>query len=237
VRETETAANSDAIAKLQGELLKEYVRRGSAGKHKWPWEQERWHELVFCLLARVAHSPEVVPAARETAEIFASLNLLEIESLARVMGSNGEVDFSKRETVLMLEILKRQGFNDEQARAAVTTICEAALAAHRRFGGKIQRYLRKYGELMLDELSQNFAFSRMSKEDMRLAFTHWLQNVLNMPVPVSHPAVKTLCDEYGITIGQLTELADREDLNVALMDELAWACVGTSKQAAPVTTE
>jgi hypothetical protein len=70
----------------------------------------------------------------------------------------------------------------------------------------------------------------MSEEDTRHAFAHWLQNVLNMPVVLSHPSVKALCEKFGIGIEELVDIADRNDVNLALVDD--WAAEHIERESA-----
>lgn len=190
-------------------------------EYRWPWEKARWHELVFCLLARIADSPEGSAIARETTHIFVDLDLLEIEPLAKLASNKDGLDYSALEPAVMLQILERQGYNADQAKAAVTTICEAAHAVQAQFDGHVQRYLRQYGNRMLDEIGQHFKFSNMKQEDVRYAFTHWLQNVLDMPLPLFSKNVNALCRKLDIEVADLVRVADHNDVNVALVDD--WA--------------
>jgi hypothetical protein len=74
---------------------------------------------------------------------------------------------------------------------------------------------------MLADVDKYFTFDRLSKDDVKYAFTHWLQNVLNMPLPVLHPSVVKFCRKFNLDSEMLTEFADRNDVNVALVDD--WA--------------
>ncbi len=208
--------------KVQQFMLEEYRRfEPMLGRYQWPWETARWHELVFCLLVRIDDSPTGVAIARETVEIFVDLDLLEVDVLAKYVSETGGLDFHEPDIALMMGILKRQGYNNREAEIAVVTICEAAHALQQGFDGKVQKYLRKYGELMINEFFENFSFSRINEEDITHALANWLQNVLNMPVAFSNPSVKALCGKLGIGIEELVDIADTNDINLALVDD--WA--------------
>jgi hypothetical protein len=60
----------------------------------------------------------------------------------------------------------------------------------------------------------------MDQEQVRYAFTLWLQNVLNMPLSLQSRAVETFTNAIGLTSGQLFHAADEMDVNVALVDDL-----------------
>ena len=130
---------------------------------------------------------------------------------------------------IMLKILARQGYAEEEARTIVITICQAARSLQDAYDGKIQKYLRWYGEKMLAELPQHFSFSRLSAEDARYAFTHWLQNVVNMPVLLSEPMVDALCREFDVTVDDLAAIADQNNINTAFIDD--WAADYMRQQA------
>ena len=224
----------EKMEKIQEFMLEEYERFvPMLHRYQWPWEVARWHELVFCLLSRIDDSSEAVAIARETMEIFADLDLLEVGALAELAPDKGEPDYQERQLALMLGILERQGYDDEEAKTAVATICQAARALQQGFDGKVQKYLRQYGELVLAEVPKNFSFSRMSEEDTRYAFAHWLQNVLNMPVALSHPSVKALCEKFDIGIEELVDFVDRNDVNLALVDD--WAAEHIERESEPET--
>lgn len=189
-------------------------------QYQWAWESARWHELVFCLLLRLGQPQIEADIARRLTSTLENLDLLRIEGLVALAGDGGSPDFDHPDLMLMLRVLERFGFTGAQASVAVTTICEAALALQDRHDGKVQRYLRYYGEQMLDELAKHFSFSRMPDEDARHAFTHWLQNVLNMPVKLAEPPVKQLCQQFQVTLDDLVAIADELDLNLALVDDM-----------------
>jgi DNA repair protein RadC len=209
------------------DFMQEEFERFAAGsppalsKYEWPWEKAKWYELVFCLIAKIDNSSAAAAIARETTEIFADLDLLEIDILAPLAPDKGHPDYKAPQLSLMLSILERQGYEEEEGKTAVVSICQAARALQQDFGGKVQKYLRTYGERMLAEAPDTFLFSSMSEEDTRYVFSHWLQNVSNMPVALSHPSVKSLCERFGIGIDELVSIADRLDVSLALLDD--WA--------------
>lgn len=88
-------------------------------------------------------------------------------------------------------------------------------------GVVIENATLRIGERMLSEFTGNFAFSRLSSAKANYAFANWLQNVLNMPVSSSSPSVKALSEKLGMDVPKLVEIADNNDINIALMDD--WA--------------
>jgi hypothetical protein len=196
------------------------VFEGPLEQYQWPWENARWHEMVFCLLLRLGQPELEADMARSLVNMLADLDMLRIETLAGLALDGEEPDFAHPDLVLMLHLIERSGLDPAKAIAAVTTICQAALGLQKQHGGKVQRYLRHYGQRILDELDKHFSFTNMSDEDARYAFTHWLQNVLNMPLVLSEPAVEQLCKKLGVTVDDLVGVADSLDLNLALLDDM-----------------
>jgi len=204
-------ATSEAAFELRNALLVEAVETTFA--EAWLWEVDRWKELVFALLSRIVSIPE--DDVRELTERLLDLELLDVGELAKL---SKEVDepIGHRLTNVMAE----WGVAGEEARIAVTTIAEAARGLSDHYGGKIQRYLRHYGELMLDELGGTFTFTAIKSDAVGEAFTYWLQNVLDMPVSLVDESVRGFCDGKGFSPVDLIEAADEIDMNLALVDDV-----------------
>jgi hypothetical protein len=117
-------------------------------------------------------------------------------------------------------VLLGVGYSESEARQAVAALAETAENVERHYDGKPQRYLREYGERMLEELPERFAFDEFGDEDVRYAFTLWLQNVLNMPVTLRSPEMTVFCERYDVTVEELVAAADVQDINLALLDDL-----------------
>lgn len=191
---------------------------GLALNHPWLWEADRWKELVFALLTRVVSLPE--DRARELTGNLNDLDLLDVAALANIGQDPKAPDLSNPHARHIIEELQEYGFSPEEARRALATICEAAVGLHKNFGGKVQAYLRSYGELMLREINRTFQFSALKDADVAFAFTYWLQNVLNMPLSLLDSNVLAFCEQHQLTPGQLIEAADDLDLNLAFLDDL-----------------
>jgi len=188
-------------------------------QHLWPWETMRWHELVFCLLTTIAE-PDVSPeTTHEVTRAISEWRLLDINVLADLNPAGNENDASNPIVVSIETILQQSGFDPDQSKLAVTAICEAASGFKQGYEGKVQKYFRKYGSQMLDELDENFSFSQLNVEDVRRAFAVWLQNTLNMPVFASNPIADAVCERIGLQYGTLVKTADALDINVGLLDD------------------
>ena len=207
----------DAVRKL----LIEYARAlaPSLNIYQWPVETARWHELVFCLLFRIGQPQIQADRARAMTQVLDDLNLLDISSLAGAMAEKGN-NLEHPDMILMHTLLERMGMTPDQSQDATLTIAQAARVLAERHNGKVQRCLRQYGQQILNHLSEQFSFDRIPSDQARLALAHWLQNTTNMPIELAEPDVIEFCQRAGITLEEMTEVADEIDLNLALLDDI-----------------
>ncbi|NPV63652.1 MAG: hypothetical protein HPY61_13695 [Methanotrichaceae archaeon] len=207
----------DAVRKL----LVEYGRAlaPSLNVYQWPVETARWHELVFCLLFRIGQPQIQADRARGMTQMLADLNLLEVSSLAGAMAEKGKAQ-QHPDIILMHTLLERMGMTPDQSREAALTIAQAAQVLAEKHNGKVQHCLRQYGQQMLNHLIEQFSFDQIPSDQAKLALAHWLQNTTNMPIELAEPEVIRFCQEAGITLQELTEIADEIDLNLALLDDI-----------------
>jgi hypothetical protein len=205
------------------ESLKEYLLSHmerfaeSASEYQWPWEIRRWHELVYCLLMITACPPLSPGRARVLSFLFADLGLLDIGLLSAAGGKEPQAEKSFQTAVYLLE---REGLEPATARRAMTAVAEAAAVFHTQFAGMVQRYLRGFGDQILEDAGKRFGFSQLNAAEQRLAFTYWIQNTLNMPVGVDIPAVRSLCDTFRVSSAELHETVDELGINLALLDDV-----------------
>jgi hypothetical protein len=186
--------------------------------HQWLWEVDRWKELVFALLTRVTTIEEA--QLRHVVTLLRDLDLLDIEGLAAVSWVDSKFDLNNPRARRFNAVLLENGLSDEEAANGLAATCAVARGLHERHQGKIQCYLRQYGEMMLRDLSSTFTFEHLSEDDTRFAFTYWLQNVLNMPIPLRDADTVSFCAEHKLTESDLLAAADRLNLNVALLDDI-----------------
>lgn len=196
------------------------VFQQSLDQYQWSWETARWHELIFCLMTRLGEPDLNVGTARTLVILLAGLDLLRVDFLAKLISERKELDTADPDSAFLLQLLERSGLSAERAKSVLTAICQTALGLQTHYNGKIQLYLRHYGNQMLDELGDTFRYSDISGESTRHAFTHWLQNVLNMPLALSEPAVTKFIMERGTSLEELVRVADDLDLNLALLDDM-----------------
>jgi hypothetical protein len=180
------------------------------GVYAWMYETDRWAELIFCLLSR--YQPQNDEATRMAVSSLQYLGLLAPATLA---GLDQEADLAP----VITYVLKRHGFSDDDLPRLRTVLAHAGQAM-RGDGGKVQRFLRRHGEVIRDELASAVTCDAMSPDDARYAVTQWLQNALSLPVSLEHEAVKEFCAANDATSADLLDAIDALDLNVALVDDL-----------------
>ena len=196
--------------------------------HQWPSEHQRWVELIFALVSRISDKPEF--EVRDIIEELDDNGLLDIEELSNIPKVGRNVDFASTWAKRVIESLsesrfteegsKRTGFTEEESKSSLLVMHEAAKSLMEYHDGKIQKYLRKYGQQMVDEFAENFSFSGMDKKDLRYAVSYWLQNVLNMPIHLKEESIETFCKDFQITNEELVKEADNLDINIALLDDM-----------------
>ena len=196
------------------EHLQQMLTRHAGELAAYPWlsEEDRWAELIFCLLLR--YSPQRPEEVRSTVAALQELDLLGPETLARLS------DREMESTSVIEFVLRRYGFTDSNVRDASDLLMHLSQAILRDFGGHIQLYLRRQGERIRDELAELLSGARLGVEDKTYALSHWLQNALGMPVSLDHEAVARFCEENGVSTQDLEEAADQLNLSLAVVDDL-----------------
>jgi hypothetical protein len=185
--------------------------------HQWPSEHDRWITLGFALISRAIKNYDKAKEAMVAAD---NLGLLDAGLIAKIPLNDGEIDLADAYARRIFEILSEAGFSEEESMLSLLVLQELADNLRKNHGGKVQRYLRKYGENMIEELPQNISISKMGEADVKFAFVYWLQNVLNMPILLANENVNNFCDKFGINYQELVEVADNLDINLALLDDL-----------------
>lgn len=184
----------------------------------WPSELDRWYQLVFALLAQV-----FVPPKEDLGMLVSylgNLGHLQVEKLAQIDLAAGGVDSSAEEAGRILTILQEHGYSEVDARRALTLLSQVACGLEAHYGGKVQRYLRSYGEAILADLPKIFSMTGFSDEEVRHMFAGWLQSVTNMPLSLENQKVEDFCQEHGITCADLYQAADNLDINFSIVDDL-----------------
>lgn len=179
---------------------------------QWPSEQERWKELIFALITSISNKPE--NEVRVTIEKLNTLGLLDVKMLA---DTGLDSNFNQKR---IMEILLESGFGEEESMNYLLVMQEAAQSLNKTHDGKIQKYIRFYGQKMIDEINQNFSFTNINDKNVKNAFTYWLQNVLNVPIILKSESLDQFCQISQITEEELLNEADKMDLSLILLDDL-----------------
>lgn len=177
----------------------------------WASEQDRWLELVFCVLDAFDDDPMRCRA------LVVSLHLAGVltpEALARAVKPGADAN------VVLRHILAHHGIAADQAERLADALARIGQAVEERWQGKIQRYLRSQGAAMRDELLGIFGSGDGDEPQMRHAITHWLQNAAGIPLPLDDANVQRFRAERKIDEQALVDAADEVDFNVALLEDV-----------------
>jgi hypothetical protein len=209
LREEDAADPKELVARL----FRDYA--SGISETLWPQEKTRWYELVFCILTIIGE-PQVMSATiRRVTNMLVELGLVELGDLAKLGPTTGAESLGGPAVIHAL--LQHVGFTPEMSRSAVEAMREVALALQTKYEGKVQSYLRRYGIHMLDCIEMDFGHAQFV--DLRKVVAMWLQNVANMPVPLSTHFAEQGCQRLGTTYDALAKAADEQDINVALLDD------------------
>jgi hypothetical protein len=195
---------------------------------RWIDEKERLYELYYCLLLRISNKKEI--EIRNIVEALSSLDLFDIESLAQSSSMGGQNKKGDKICSTITDLLIINGFKEDTARSCVLGICELAKYLNSEYDGKVQKFLRKHGNLMVEDFEKHISLSSLSKTEKRYVIVHWLQNIMDMPIPLSNEYVQKFCDQEQIKIDDIIEAADKDDVNVAYADDLITAHMLTSSK-------
>ena len=160
--------------------------------HQWPLENSRRNELIVSLLLNIIDTNQ--NSVRPAIERLDEMGLLDVDALAQVI-EKSRIDWELSIVKHLLTIFSDFGFTEEQSRNSIVTITEFSKSLKNNNDGKLQKYLRKYGNQMITEIGQQFSFSKMNNEAVKNAFALWLQNVLNMPVTSNDKHIKEFCPQ------------------------------------------
>jgi hypothetical protein len=199
-------------------MLFDPSKAAQLGVYDWASESSRWNELLTIIMSRICDVPE--EDLRDLTKYLSDLGHLDIEQLARINVSGDEIDRSDEEATKILDVFRRKGVTEEQALRILLLFCQIARGLNSNFGGKIQRYLRSYGDQMLKDIPKYFSLKSSSDDEIQQIFTLWFQKVLNMPVPLRDPILSGFCHKNDISTDELLEAADNINLNVAIVDEM-----------------
>ena len=179
---------------------------------QWPWEESRWQRLVYNLLAGVSGEWGSSSKAARATEVLVNLDLIRLSGLAKA-------DDSMRRDIET--VLRRVRFSAEAIGEVVPALVRIARFVAEEYRGRIQRLLREAGSNVIREMNDRLPLrAELGDERAELVVTHWLQDVLNLPVLVSSPGLSRFAAETGLDLAAIEDEFDEYGLNVALADEM-----------------
>ncbi len=186
-----------------------------AAASRWEDERDRWHELAFAAIAET--SGLSISQSRKVADGLTSLNLLTMSGCLDASKNTGAV----ARLPALTEALREAGSSEASIQQTISVLIDLAVGVERSFG-KLQKMLRTAGEKMLTTLNDSIATSAIDEVRKSRIFTMWLQNVLELPLSMTHadPALVGFCERQGVSVHNLIEIADEADINLPLLDSL-----------------
>jgi hypothetical protein len=185
--------------------------------YKWENEKERENELYYCILNQFNKQDKV--DIRDVVSHLSALNLIDTDKLADTRFSDSDNEAKDPPASAITSALIQSGLNKDAAAAATRAICEAARIIRDSYGGKIQKFLRKYAQEMIKELDATFQFTEKGL-DKKKVFTMWLQNALEMPIILPEQHIQKFIKENRINEETLLKSADELDINPMVIDDL-----------------
>jgi len=201
---------------LEEELVELYRRyEPHIADHLRASEAARWHELVFSILYRFY--PSEPERLRRFVDLMADAELLRVDQLATGEAHSGD-------TRVLTALFSRIGMSDVEADNAVQLISSVANVIERDYQGKLQRLLRRYGEMMRDELVSAVCLEAgiegEGEQVVGAMVTHWIQNVTSLPVWAAGPHVEAFSSARAIDPTEIVIAADGLDFNLTMVDDL-----------------
>ena len=189
-------------------------------KHQWPLEIHRWYELVRCVLSAVEGRFDPHNRATNTTKLLIDMELLDIPLLAKCSRDASEESASQVRSDIHT-VLRRTGYDLDQANNIGTALCALARAVEDKCQARIQALLREQCVGLVGNILEQFPLDgAIGTKAARLAITHWLQNVLNLPILVDSPGLQAICKQMNANPSDVLEAADQLDINAALLDEI-----------------
>lgn len=176
----------------------------------WIYESDRWESLIFSIIRQYCDDD---PGRAGTAvNILRDWNLLDIETLAAQDQIPLEFNSAFKKIFLGLE------FKQEEIEEISRVLVKIAVSVKTSYEGKIQSVLRKYGDMIREELLGIFSDNEIDEEKIDRGVSLWLQSAFGLPILSEKPAVKEYCDQQGISKEKLVEIADEIDVNLGVID-------------------
>jgi len=219
------ALNQKRRDRIEAEILDlydEYYPILEEMGYVWEWEADLWNTLVISVLAEISGD---MGAVLDAMPILDRRTLIIVEELAMLPM---EPDDPHLEAIKM--VLVASGISPEHAEVGIKTICALAKVFMEEYDGNLQRFLRKYTRMMIEEVQRGVIRSEADTAAIARALVTWCQKTLNLPlVSLSNPRVERFCKRWGITAEELEAIADDLGLSATIINDLI--IMGSSEQS------
>jgi hypothetical protein len=122
---------------------------------------------------------------------------------------------------IVARIVEHSGVESSSVEPVVELLVSVARTVEMQEGGKIQRFLRRHGEVMKTELAAMLTSGALDVQAAEHIATLWLQNTCNLPILANHDQhIRAFSRRVGISERELLDSADRMDVNVSVLDDL-----------------
>jgi hypothetical protein len=208
------------------------------GDHQWSNERLRLVELFYSLAWRIL--------GRHSDTLRASLLRLEMIGLLdpQILGLLPADDKlmlkspeAKRIVKVFHDILQpsidendEDKLTDSEIEMILILMREISVVLVRDYAGKIQIFLRRQAELILQNTLETFPIKGLSKDNIKVGLTFWFQNIFGLPIPLNDNLTRGFLRRYHSDVSNLVAVADKLDVNVAVVDDLISIEIPTLKK-------
>jgi hypothetical protein len=210
-------AMSTDLRQALRELFENY-RAGLPDVYRFEDERDRWYALVASVMSEQSG---LNPARAESVtQSLADLQLLEPAYLTKgSTQARTPQETDQQRAALLIDVLVGNGVEVSAARESVLTICQLAEGISGRYG-KLQTALRTAAETLRRDLIGAAGLSHLRPGIAERIVGNWLQNALELPIPVVDRDIEEFCRTQGCTVEELTQAADAVDVGLAVVDDL-----------------
>ena len=197
----------DTIKELQDSIN---IHAFNLPQRAWIYESDRWENLIFSIIRQ--YCDEDPGRAGTVVNILRDWNMLDIDTLA----AQNQIPLEYNSA--FKKILLGVGFTQDEILEIARVLVKVAVSVKTSYDGKIQLVLRKYGDMIREELLGTFFDNEIDEEKINRGVSLWLQSAFGLPILSEKPAVKEYCNEQGISKEKLLQIADEMDINLGVID-------------------
>lgn len=189
------------------------AHRSDFGDFPWEFESARWQELVVSIWIGALGLD--ARASRDGVRRLHEVGWLTPKDWKE--GDASAIEFGAR-------ALQQAGLSETDATWAIKTACKVASRLEAHSTHKLQQVLRDAAAHIIRELEELLSGADLTQEQRLSASILWVQNVANMPViSESSKHIAELCEKFSIEPQDFLALADKLNLNAALLNDVVGA--------------